>query len=73
MGEVRSTVEDVKGRSPLKKLEDAKEQLQDLLQVKKADLAREGVIEQDRNLRSIRLLEDAVEAVSRAEASLRRY
>jgi hypothetical protein len=76
MGQVRDTIEDVapaRGRSPLVKLADVKDQLYDLLTIKKRDLEQEGDAQRSRNAAAVAKLESAIAAVKDAERSLEAY
>ena len=73
MGEVRSTLENKTGKSPISKLAEVKEQLYDLIQIKMRDLEQEGESAKNRNGRALDSLRSAVAYVTEAENALRAY
>lgn len=72
MGEVRSTLESPT-KSPKSALRGIQEQLQDLIDIKNADLKQEGKSMEERNQRSIDQLNKAVEHVKKAVKILEEY
>lgn len=73
MGEVRGTIESKTDTSPLQNLRSIREQLYDLIQIKKRDIEIEGKGMEKRNKDSVAKLQKAVDAVTEAIKSLEAY